>query len=252
MKRAPFAIRNLSAWRCFHPWNCWTGCLTSPPCSTPDVSTRRAACPSNSWKDTWWFSSPTPLRSRCPAWGLTWHDPPLSSRAPEASRYSPSCASSVPCPTLWTRLHRGWKEAVSQTLNHRRRLASGDSLKSAVLVCRATLSCLSPEGFVLDLRCLPPSTCFCFVSVLDLVFTTRAVLSLIPFQLWCPTPLLTPWTAARSSRWGRSLTRRRRSFSSTWTSWERGDWKSSTRLRTSPSQVVNRRSRGTLNLICDK
>lgn len=137
------------------------GCSVSPTCSSPDVSTRRAACPSNSWKDTWSFCSPTLLRSRCPAWGLTWHAPPLSLRAPVASPFSLSCASSVPCPTLSTRLHRGWKEAVSQTLNHRRCLVSRDSLKSAVLVCRTTVSCLSPEGVALDLSCLPPSACFC-------------------------------------------------------------------------------------------
>lgn len=139
------------------------GCFISPTWYAPDVSTRRAACHSSSWKDTWWFSSPTLLRSRCPAWGLTWHGPPLSSRAPVASRFSLSCASSVPCPTLSIRLHRGWKEAVSQTLNHRRCLMSRDSLKSAVLVCRTTVSRLSPEGVNLDLRC-PSDAVYLFLS----------------------------------------------------------------------------------------
>lgn len=131
--------------------NCSSGGFMSSTCCAPDVSTRRAACPSNSWKDTWWFSSPTPLRSRCPVLGLTWRVPPLSLRAPEASRFSLSCVSSVRCPTLSTQLLRGWKEAVSQTLISRRCLV--DSLKSAVLVCPTAASHPPPEGlvFILDL-----------------------------------------------------------------------------------------------------
>lgn len=150
---------------------------TASTCSAPDVSTRRAACPSSSWKDTWWFSSPTPLRSRCLAWGLTWRAPPLSSRAPVASRFSLSCVSSVRCPTLLTRQLRGWKEAVSQTLNYCRCLTSRDSSKSAILVCRTTVSGLSPD--VLDLWCLPPSNLF--FSWIQL--TKRTVLFATPFQL---------------------------------------------------------------------
>lgn len=79
---------------------------------------KRAACPSNSWKATWWCSSPMPLRSRCPGSALIWRVLPLSLKVLAASPFSLSCGLSVPCLMLWTQLHRGWKVEVGQASIH--------------------------------------------------------------------------------------------------------------------------------------
>lgn len=85
------------------------------PSTLPDVSTRRAACPSSSWRATWWSSSLTPLRSLCLESAPIWLVLPLSLKAPVASPFSQSSASSAHCLMPSTRLHRGWKVEVSQT-----------------------------------------------------------------------------------------------------------------------------------------
>lgn len=79
---------------------------------------KRAACPLNSWKDTWWFSSLMPLRSRCLGSVPIWHVLPLSLKVLAASPFSLSSGLSVPCLMLWTQLHKGWKVEVGRVSVH--------------------------------------------------------------------------------------------------------------------------------------
>lgn len=78
-----------------------------------DVSMRRAACPSSSWKDIWWFSNPMPLRSLCLGLVHIWPVQLLNSKVPVAFPCSQSSGSSVRCRMLSTRLRRGWRVEVS-------------------------------------------------------------------------------------------------------------------------------------------